>query len=268
MVTAWRDLTIGTPAGHGVVSKGGTYYLPLANSPDGNRPEIWAIDVADGKVTAEDRVPQEGRRPTRPPVLLGNLVFHDGQLISQSPLDVSRLPADRAEEAGDGQAASRPTRTTRSASSPAASSTWTTASSPPPSPTSRRPPKNNPPEDVQPPRCGDKLYAAYTELLRKRLRRRRVVPGRVQGPDEPSRWTPKTRSEKQQQIDDAVPPQGGCTSSSWPKRPRDAGPARRGVRPLPRRSPPSATASSCSRCPTSRRADAAGRVGPRPDRGR
>lgn len=90
-ITAWRDLRIGNPAGHGAASKGGIYYLPLSDSPDGKQPSIWSIDVANGRVTAKATYRKKAE-PDGPPVLLGNLVFHEGQLISQSALDIAVFP--------------------------------------------------------------------------------------------------------------------------------------------------------------------------------
>jgi outer membrane protein assembly factor BamB len=163
-VMAWRDLRVGTPAGHGVVSKGGVYYLPLANSPDGDRPEIWAINVAKGTVTAKAAYRKKAEADG-PPVMLGNLAFHEGQLLAQSPLELAVFPLTGLKKAEmDKLLAANPKDpvglvargeiSMDNGEIAAAIADFKEAA------------KNNPPEDAQR-RLREKLYAAYTELLRK-----------------------------------------------------------------------------------------------------
>lgn len=86
---AWT-LPIATPNGRGVASDA-AYYLPVRTGDlknlDGG--EVWAIDVAAGKVTSRSRSKAEAP---------GNLIFHDGELISQSPLKVVVYPQLSAKE--------------------------------------------------------------------------------------------------------------------------------------------------------------------------
>jgi outer membrane protein assembly factor BamB len=95
---AWQNLRTGTPCGQGVASKDGMYYLPVVGSPDqkdSTEPQVWAIDVAAGQVRSKTPYrPKTGVDETQedPRLALGNLVFHEGMLFSQSPLRVSAFP--------------------------------------------------------------------------------------------------------------------------------------------------------------------------------
>ncbi len=95
---AWQNLRIGTPCGHGVASKEGLYYLPVVGTPDrkdSTEPQVWAIDVASGQVRSKTPYrPKTGTDDSQedPRLALGNLVFHEGMLFSQSPLRVSAFP--------------------------------------------------------------------------------------------------------------------------------------------------------------------------------
>jgi outer membrane protein assembly factor BamB len=64
----WKVET-GMPSGRGVANAN-TYYLPLKSA------EVWAIDIDTGKVQSKSRSPQ-GEVP-------GNLIFHEGDVISQT----------------------------------------------------------------------------------------------------------------------------------------------------------------------------------------
>lgn len=163
-VVAWRDLRIGNPAGHGIASKGGVYYLPLADSPDSKQPAIWAIDVAKGTVQAKATYRKKAD-PDGPPVLLGNLIFHEGQLISQTPTAIEVFPQtglkkeemDRLLKANPHDPVGLVARgeiNMDNGNISAAIADFKEAS------------KHNPPEDANR-RLRDKLYIAYTELLRK-----------------------------------------------------------------------------------------------------
>src|SRR5262249_30118999 len=70
----WTVAT-GTPSGLGAAA-GGVYYLSVKAGVDIKEPEVCAIDIARGKITAHLR--------SRKPELLGNLIFVDGLLISQT----------------------------------------------------------------------------------------------------------------------------------------------------------------------------------------
>jgi outer membrane protein assembly factor BamB len=81
----WK-LTTGIPSGQGVASEN-VYYLPLAYSADDpeKKPALLAIDLATGKPIGPPAKSRKGDA-------LGNLVFVDGELISQTALAVSAFP--------------------------------------------------------------------------------------------------------------------------------------------------------------------------------
>lgn len=94
---AWQNRRIGTPVGHGVASTGGVYYLPVVGNPDekdSTEPQVWAIQVADGKIKSKTTFRQTdlARQDSDPRLALGNLVFHDGQMFSQSAAEVRAFP--------------------------------------------------------------------------------------------------------------------------------------------------------------------------------
>jgi outer membrane protein assembly factor BamB len=76
-------LDVGVPTGYGVASKG-IYYLPLKNRD--KRVEICAIDIANGRVKAHNPARKTNAQP------LGNLLFHEGALLSQSASHVAAYP--------------------------------------------------------------------------------------------------------------------------------------------------------------------------------
>jgi outer membrane protein assembly factor BamB len=77
--TVWTVPT-GLPAGLGIAS-GKLYYLPLQKG------DVWAIDMTKGEVVAS----ANGQ-----PGAAGNLLFHDGELLSQSVTAVAAYPQLRA----------------------------------------------------------------------------------------------------------------------------------------------------------------------------
>lgn len=79
---AWNVGT-GAPAGHGVAS-GKIYYLPLAGAGAEQGPEVCAIDVEAGEIVAHVK--------SRKQELPGNLIFHDGRVISQTVREVTAYP--------------------------------------------------------------------------------------------------------------------------------------------------------------------------------
>lgn len=80
---AWdRPRPIGVPSGQGVASNG-KYYLPCRRGLDSPDPAILEIDIETGAVHAT-----KSRRKEIP----GNLIFVDGEVISQSPWEVAAYP--------------------------------------------------------------------------------------------------------------------------------------------------------------------------------
>jgi outer membrane protein assembly factor BamB/tetratricopeptide (TPR) repeat protein len=78
-----RDIAINTPAGIGTAS-GNTYYLPVRPSSETKEPQVWSIDVLKGEVTAKT-----SSRKKHP---IGNLMFFEGDVFSQSPFTVTAFP--------------------------------------------------------------------------------------------------------------------------------------------------------------------------------
>ena len=95
---AWQNVKIGTPSGHGVASRDGLYYVPVVGNPDqkdSTEPQVFAIDVNVGQVrskTSFRRKAGDAGEGGDPRLALGNLVFHEGMLFSQSPVEVSAFP--------------------------------------------------------------------------------------------------------------------------------------------------------------------------------
>lgn len=77
------SLETGLPSGVGTFASG-RYYLPLANFRQVQEPEICSIDIDKGVIIAHHR--------SRKKILLGNLLFAEGMLISQSPSSIVAFP--------------------------------------------------------------------------------------------------------------------------------------------------------------------------------
>jgi outer membrane protein assembly factor BamB len=73
----------GLPSGRGV-AEGAVYFLPLKEAGPTGEPEVCAIDVEHGRVIA--------RTPSRGKELPGNLLFHDGVVVSQTVAEVVAYP--------------------------------------------------------------------------------------------------------------------------------------------------------------------------------
>lgn len=170
---AWKQLKIGTPSGHGVATKDGLYYIPMLGDPDrpdSTQPQVWAIDAANGQVRSKtafrektiDYVDRYEPKDSR--IVLGNLVFHEGQLFSQSATRISAFPLielkkremDRllAQNPNDPKGLTfRGELLLDDGKIQAAVADFKAAE------------KHNPPEDIRR-TIREKLYQAYTELLR------------------------------------------------------------------------------------------------------
>jgi outer membrane protein assembly factor BamB len=84
----WKVST-GLPAGRGVCS-GQQFFLPLKSG------EVWTINLAKGEVEAKSRAARQAEGAA--PVLPGNLVFHEGDVLSQSGTVVAVYPQLAAKE--------------------------------------------------------------------------------------------------------------------------------------------------------------------------
>jgi hypothetical protein len=74
---------VGVPTGRGVLA-GTRLYLPIDSKGDGKGPAVRVVDVEKGEV-ADTLLPPGKERP-------GNLVFLDGQLLSQTPTELIAYP--------------------------------------------------------------------------------------------------------------------------------------------------------------------------------
>jgi outer membrane protein assembly factor BamB len=83
---AWSR-SLGTPSGQGAAS-GNVYYLPLKTSNETGGPGVAAVSVATGKVLAFARS-RSGEVP-------GNLMFFQGQVISQTATSLTSYPQLKA----------------------------------------------------------------------------------------------------------------------------------------------------------------------------
>ena len=77
-------LNSGMPAGHGVTGANSTYYLPVKAAPDTKEPEVWAIDLNEGKILSRTK----SRKKHAP----GNLLFYEGDVYSQTPWELAAYP--------------------------------------------------------------------------------------------------------------------------------------------------------------------------------
>lgn len=173
---AWNEkatsLSGAMPTGHGIASKN-SYYLPVRPEGAGkdNVPaaEIWAINIETGAIASKTgaRLRKEGGGVELARYGLGNLVFQDGMVIAQSPFEVAVYPQleSKMREMND-LLAKNPNdpkglfnrgeiNLDKGMLSEAIADFKLSE-------------KNNPPEELK---AGlqDKLYVAYSELLRERF---------------------------------------------------------------------------------------------------
>ncbi len=80
----WQEPTLGIPAGQGVASKN-VYYLPLKKNDKSDRSEIVAFDLVNLKVKSRNPAVTSKEE-------LGNLLFHEGMVLSQTPLSLTAYP--------------------------------------------------------------------------------------------------------------------------------------------------------------------------------
>lgn len=80
--TLWT-LETGQPSGQGIASDN-VYYLPLKESAQNREPEICAIDMEAGRIIAHTK--------SRKKEVPGNLLFYEGDVLSQTPTEVVAFP--------------------------------------------------------------------------------------------------------------------------------------------------------------------------------
>jgi outer membrane protein assembly factor BamB len=102
---AWKEeLKIAAPVGHGVAGKDGLFYLPVVgdpDKPDDQTPAVWAVNAATGKVTGKTQYRRKDGAAgpgADPRLVLGNLVFHDGMMYSQSATEVAAFQLNEVKQ--------------------------------------------------------------------------------------------------------------------------------------------------------------------------
>jgi len=83
----WRLDKIGRPSGQGVAA-GGNYYLPLAHCQETKEPGVLVVGIADGTVVRRIVPKIKSEVP-------GNLLFADGQLLSQTVDGIAAYPVSK-----------------------------------------------------------------------------------------------------------------------------------------------------------------------------
>ncbi len=93
---AWPPVALaGIPVGHGAAGRDGLYYVPVlgdAAGPADADPQVVAVDTATGAVKSRTGFRRKLEAGADARLALGNLVFHDGQLFSQSAVELSGFP--------------------------------------------------------------------------------------------------------------------------------------------------------------------------------
>lgn len=173
---AWGDkptpLPGATPTGHGIASKS-AYYLPVRpeNAGKDNVPaaEIWAINLETGAVTSKTgaRLRKDGGGAELARYGLGNLIFQDGLVIAQSAFEVAVYPQLEVKKAEMDRLLKANPQDPRGLFNRGeihlddgkiaeAIADFKEAE------------KHNPPDELKP-SIKDKLYVAFTELLREKF---------------------------------------------------------------------------------------------------
>ncbi len=92
---AFEPITIPMPTGHGVGGKG-VYYVPVRQENAGRdttpSAEIWSINIDNGQVTSKTAARKRNDNTELAMYGIGNLVFQDGQVFSQSAFEVACYP--------------------------------------------------------------------------------------------------------------------------------------------------------------------------------
>lgn len=87
------NLETGLPSGQGIAS-GDVYYLPLRKGKTSRQPEICAINIKEGYIQGHTIAVTEipGEAAPKEVEVPGNLVFFDGQVVSQSAMKITAYP--------------------------------------------------------------------------------------------------------------------------------------------------------------------------------
>lgn len=92
---AWEPVGIPTPTGHGAVGRN-AFYVPVRQDTAGKdttpAAEIWAINLEDGKILSKTGARKRNDTETLAKYGIGNLVFQDGMVYAQSAWEVAAYP--------------------------------------------------------------------------------------------------------------------------------------------------------------------------------
>ncbi|QJW93535.1 outer membrane protein assembly factor BamB family protein [Frigoriglobus tundricola] len=92
---AWDPVTIPTPTGHGAIGRN-TLFVPVRQEAAGRDTvpagEIWALNVETGQIGAKTAARKRNDTSEIAKYGIGNLVFQDGMVYSQSPWEVACYP--------------------------------------------------------------------------------------------------------------------------------------------------------------------------------
>ncbi|HEY1187639.1 MAG TPA: PQQ-binding-like beta-propeller repeat protein, partial [Gemmata sp.] len=92
---AWEPVTIPTPTGHGAIGRN-AFYVPVRQDTAGRdstpAAEIWAVSIEDGKILSKTGARKRNDTDNLAKYGLGNLVFQDGMVYAQSPWEVTAYP--------------------------------------------------------------------------------------------------------------------------------------------------------------------------------
>jgi len=83
----WRLENTGVPSGQGVAAAG-IYYLPLGSGAESKEPEILAIHITKGTIARRTAIEKQNGKREVP----GNLIFVNGQMVSQSLATIALFP--------------------------------------------------------------------------------------------------------------------------------------------------------------------------------
>lgn len=93
---AWETAAVPTPTGHGALSRD-AFYLPVRQDTAGRDTttpagEIWAFNLETGQVKSKTAARKRNDTNELAKYGIGNLVFQDGMVYSQSPWEVACYP--------------------------------------------------------------------------------------------------------------------------------------------------------------------------------
>ncbi len=92
---AWGPVVIPTPTGHGAIGRN-AYYLPVRQELAGVNTtpagEIWAINIENGQIVSKTGARKRNDTAELARYGIGNLVFQDGMVFAQSPWELACYP--------------------------------------------------------------------------------------------------------------------------------------------------------------------------------